>query len=936
MRVYPVQINNQRTILKQNKLNVSSNPASYNSNDIQLSTYASTPIHIANKIARSEGIASITFTGGEKNINQILSLPYENKATGLQEDSQGGLGVVTSEAPSSFRANEGLDVRSIMPFHEYNNPKGGYKFVYIKKIKQVMEETNEKGEKIQKVVLPDEIENRWFLSGEPGQTLEEFAKIHNLDPEDLRYVIQSEPNGKNATSLSRYCIIEPTSATGELERMSDTDIGKVQKVKYHLFKISEQNPTYNKLKTSPNYWMYTAELAKIPKPYTYSTEGYDGMNAEIINSDFCRAVVCAGEQMNTDEFGNFNPASIWGHDRPVATVLSFISDESAKGNKFYDGTITHFTMHNPRRAYQGNTDNPFEFARMIFSPQDVEKISKHPQYELLQNFNARGWGNLTEVEKSFVRKVFDPYIGQFKDFFGTYNITKIAINAKKVNPNNFSIGTVSPNFDRQMKNPDMDSAPGLGADLREIQTTSPLNGSTPANLGLDNNTGNFALGDNTLTAKKDRFTPFKYNGNNIEEIIEAREKNAVWLTNILNEAEKKGQDALNRVFYNDVQISNYKCSVFGSLSNYKKGDMLLMGWGRPDEQKGFPISLEGFKKFLMREDIPKETKQRVHMILGWGKAPFDKNSREWKLIEKIFNEIGELDNGAYKGSLMLADGTYPNKLVGCATHCIFTSRDEICGITPFEAKAGGVPYLSTAAGGPVDYTNKENGWLTDTAPEMNPTYDGLTWDTPADQIDDARIERSSKEVADRLGQIADEYFNDKPNYIAKCKKDIEEKFDWHNNDEFNGGKSANKMYRNDIWHIDEGWEARDKSPMKRLVGASEEDMQRGVLKETIEKTAKIIKEGAENAAETAKQQTNKIKNVNSKWVKTAVGVGVAFVTIGTAAYVYAKKNGKTFFKKVTTQTNPTTTQPATTSQAETTQTATKPQDNNNNKINKVA
>ncbi len=921
----------QNQLFVKNGMNVTSNVTKQSNNnrthDLNTSN-ALYPIALyLNKTSNTQGISYITFTGGDKNIKQILSLPFENKATGLAEDSQGGLGVVTAEAPASFRKHEGLDVRSIMPFHQYNNPKGGFKFLLIRDIKQTLKEKTPEGEVVERIVLPKEIEARWFLSGEPGQTLEEFAKQHDYNPEDLRYVIQSEPNGKEATSLSNYCLIEPTSAKGEFERMSDIDIGKTQKVRYQLFKISEQNPPYNKLSTSPNYWMYTEELAKIPKPYTYGPEGHGGMNSEIINSDFCRAVLKAGEQMNTEEFGYFNPASFWGHDRPVSTFLSLIADESAMGNDFYNGTITHFTMHNPRRAYQGNTDNPFEFARMIFSPQDVESIRNHPQYDLLQNFNARGWENLTEVERNFVGKAFEPYIGQFKDFFGTYNITKIALNAKKVNPNNISVGTVSPNFDRQMKNPDMDVAPGLGADLREIETTSPLNGSTPANLGLNNNDGNFGRGNNTLSDNKKGFTPFEYDGTNIEEIIKKREDNAVWLTDILNTAEQDGANALNKVFYNDLQIEQGR-SVLGSLSNYKKGDMLLMGWGRPDEQKGFPITLEGFKKFLMREDIPKEVKQRVHLLVGWGDLPFDKNSREWKLISKIFGEIQELDDGAYKGSLMLADGRFPNKLVGCATHCIFTSRDEICGITPFESKTAGVPYVSTAAGGPVDYTNKENGWLTKTAPELNPNCDGLTWDTPADKIDDARIARASDEVSDCLKQMTDEYFNDKPSYIARCKKNIEEKCDWHNNSEYNGGKTANEMYINDIWHINEGMEARDKSPMRRLVGASAEDMQRGVVS-AVEKAKEAVEE---KVVQTVKNAEKEIKNTKNKWVKAAIGVGVTFAAAG-AAYAYAKKNGKTIFKKAKTQPAAT----SNTTQSETTQTATESKDiEKTNKIDKVA
>ena len=194
--------------------------------------------------------------------------------------------------------------------------------------------------------------------------------------------------------------------------------------------------------------MYTQELAKTPKPYTYGIGGADGMNAEINNADFCRAVLKAEQQMDTDEFGHFKPASIWGHDRPVAMITSFIADESAKGNKHFNGIITHHTLHNPGLNYQGHTDNPFAFARTIFSKEDVEALSKHEDYEILQCFSERGWNNLKEGEKKRVRKILDPYIGIFKDFFETYNITKVPIIAKKLNPDNFSIGTVSPNFDK--------------------------------------------------------------------------------------------------------------------------------------------------------------------------------------------------------------------------------------------------------------------------------------------------------------------------------------------------------------------------------------------------------------------------------------------------------------------------------------------------------
>ena len=89
------------------------------------------------KLAASQGISYITFTGNtDRNVNQVLSLAYENKGTGLPEDFQGGMGVVTFEAPQSMIKHENIDVRSVMPFHEYNNPNGGLRYVNIGKLKE--------------------------------------------------------------------------------------------------------------------------------------------------------------------------------------------------------------------------------------------------------------------------------------------------------------------------------------------------------------------------------------------------------------------------------------------------------------------------------------------------------------------------------------------------------------------------------------------------------------------------------------------------------------------------------------------------------------------------------------------------------------------------------------------------------------------------------
>ena len=215
----------------------------------------------------------------------------------------------------------------------------------------------------------------------------------------------SEPDGKEATSLTKYCIIEPTSARGEIERMSDDDLGQMQKVSFEIFKISKENPSYNKLKDTPNYWIWTKELAKTPKPYTYGSGGNDGIDAEINNSDYCRAYLQAERMMDTEEFGHWKPANLWGHDRPIASLYSHIASLSAGGDDYYNGTRAHFSAHNPGLNYQGHTDNPFAFARILFDKDDIEALKQVPEFELINSFSKKA-GIILQMKKKRLQTKF--------------------------------------------------------------------------------------------------------------------------------------------------------------------------------------------------------------------------------------------------------------------------------------------------------------------------------------------------------------------------------------------------------------------------------------------------------------------------------------------------------------------------------------------------
>ena len=779
---------------------------------------------ISVKQVTAPNIVKISFTGAvPKNMWQIANNTPENNGLGLPEAAQGGEGAVGYEIEASMNKHEKIqvkmpdgsvvekqaDVRSFMPFWEHDNPKGGFKFMIHKE----SEYPDVKS-------LPDQMPAKNFYSADPGETLEVVAKKLGLKPSELSYVIQSKPNGSGPEALSKYCRLEPTSVSGTVSHLSPVALGEVESVPYSLFKISANNPSYNKLKGGQHYFYYTPDLAKASKPYSYDRWGNVPFEAEIINSDGMRALAeMQHKQMNTAEFGFYNPANVFCHDRIAHTYGNHIANMSAAGDESVNGLKAHIIAHNTGRNYQGITDNAFKYMAVVGDPADASAIKALPYFDILQKAQQFGMNSdaLSPRERQIAHAIIDPYLENFKDGAGTYNILKAGIASAKVNSENTSTGTVSHNFDKEMKSSQMyDAAKFLTSDYARLNTKTVLNGSTPANLKLDDPNAGFGRGDNGLTANKAGFTTFKYDGNNIEEVVAAREKNGKWLTNLIWEAGEKGQDELNKLFFNKGQIQDGH-NVVGYLSPMKDGDMLVMGWGRADEQKGFNISVRGLLEFLKRDDVSQADKLRVKCMFGGG--PWYKGAADYKEIMQCYDEICKLDGGIYKNNLMIVDGFFPNRLVGCATHGLFTSRREMCGITPLEAKAAGVPYGATKTGGPVDYTNSSNGFLTKNPVEENPEKFGLNWENTAEEIDAARVRRSSAEVSDVYSEMLQEYSKDRQSYISKCKKNIEELIDWHNNAEYNFGQSANRRYLDYVFEVDKGWEARNKKPMERLVGA---------------------------------------------------------------------------------------------------------------------
>lgn len=819
-------------------------------------TNSYTGIHEKRSIHNSQSLSQPrlhTIAFGHRYTHQVAEFTPECKGTGLPEMAIGGEGVVGYELGESLNKYESVrgkkvDDRRFMPIWNHNNPNGGHKFLLHKGIK-----TED---------LPETMHDSHFMSGHIGDTKEDIAKALGYKVDEIDYVIQSKPNGNNQ---SRYCIIEPTGVNGIVKSPSTKKLGAIEEIPYQLMKVSEHNPKYNTFaKRGNNYFIYTPEWARTSKPYSYDCWGNTPFEAEIINSNGMRAWAQILEnKMDTEEFGHFKPANVICHDRPASTFMVHLANLSAQGHTDLNGIKAHKVEHNPSRDYQGTTYNPFKMLSVVATEKDIETLRSNPYFPVVEKaFKNGGFDSdaLTDREKQIGRTILEPYLEKCKDFFGSYNITKLPIIGVKLNPENMSLGSVSWNYDAEMKSLDTpDTAKGLTGDYASIETKPVANGVTTANMKFNEQDVQFGRGNNGLSLPEnlEKLTPFEYDGTNIEEVIAAKEKNAKWFTQLMWEAGEKGQEELNKLMFDESQIKEGQ-EVIGYLSPIKDGEMLVLGLGRPDTQKGFPISTGSVLHFFKREDVPKDLKQKVKFFFGIGFM--DKNHPHFKMIEKDYKEICELDNGAYKHNIAINRGFTPNRLNMCNQFGEYTSLYEMFGITPIEAKAAGSPSILTATGGFKDYTKDGiNGFITKDAVMGAPDKYGLTYNDSPEVLEKARIKRQIPQMSDNIKKMIELYTNDHQGYIEMCKRNIEEKVDWHNNAEYNHGMSANRRYLDVIFESEKGWGARAKSKMKRLTGEF------GTFKDTLEEMA------------------NKTKSRPAKIILlTAIGL----LTAGSIVYLY--------------------------------------------------
>lgn len=659
------------------------------------------------------------------------------------------------------------------------------------------------------------------------------------------------------------------------------------------------------------YFIHTKDLAKFDTAYgsggkgysaygaygttgsystgAYSTGGGNFVSTNIAYADNNRALVEILPKLNTEAHGFYNPANIWLHDRPAFITMNAIADASHFGNDYYNGLKVHGTFHNPGRDYQGAESNPFEMFKMLARPEDIETLKKHSQLEKLKKIEARWgkeWDKAPLSEKNFANQILRPFMANFLDDYvdtandvRTFNISMTPIAGTNINPRNMSGGTVSVNYGKEMKSLETpDIAQFLTTKLAATKTIDITNGSTPANLRLDDPTANFCQGNNIngLTELKEGFTTYKYDPklNNLDEVLNAKKSNTKWLLNSLGDAfEKGGAEGITKMFFTDKQISENNASIIGHLSKYEDGDMLFMGWGRPDPQKGYPSTFQAFLDFLKDPKIDSEVKKHTKLLVGAG--VWENDARDYTWVQDIIRQIGELDGGIYKGNACYVNGFFPNRLVGCATYTIFSSRFEPCGITPLESFASGTPVISTKTGGAPDFITETRGYLTKNPYLRNPEslkidpakLAGKKAEEIGNIIDAERMFANASELKECIIAATSDY-NLKPEegkltkYGEMVKDAITQKIDWHENAAYNGGKTANERYMTEVFEVDKGIEGRNFEKLKRLVG----------------EFGTAVEDGA--------------KKLRNKWTKTIIGTGIAIAAIGTAAYAYMKRDDK--------------------------------------------
>ncbi len=811
---------------------------------------------------------ALSFTANPlKNLSQVASIAPEYQGMLAELYKIGGLGNVAGEASVAFQDYGNMDFRTFVPYYSPDNKSGGIK---------IRKPNSNGGFEYVSVPVDYKLKDR-----------ENFV-IHEA-------VTQQRPIEK-----TKFQILNDTGIKGFVDTISD-DLETTTKTPYRVFQL---DGTKTGLKNHPPvYIVHTPELAKFSKAYggtgtnayvsAYGGGGFDDLNYGI----FSKASIDAIPKLNKEEFGDFNPANFWLHDRQAFDALVEISEKSSQGDDYWKGIKVHSSYHNPGRNYQGHYKNPIDFLRITGSKQDIEELKKNPQdFEFVKSmvkkieavrqdksdnrFNCEEI--LTKEELQKLDAIFNPILGNFKDESGEYNLCKIPIEGVRKNPFNFSAGTVSTTYGKEMKNHNTkEIATGLTSSFASVPTVDIVNGSSAKSMGLDV-IGTFGK-DNGFTEEiKQGFTPLtKEITSSKEALFNAKQSNKKWLIDTVSQASQKGKSALEHLFFSEKAIKEGS-SALGGLSPYKEGDTLFISWGRPDTQKGFPTTLEGYIQLLKNKEVPSQTKERAKFIIGAG--PWNKNDEDWIIIQEQMKKIANIENGKYKDNVLYLNGFFTNRIVACADYSNITSRYEPCGITPLESFAGATPVISNNTGGSPDFikplargskVTNQTGFLTKNAYLVSPQVLGANGALEGSALDSARRMALGKENADCIQDAVDLITNRPEEYKQMMFNAHGAKIDWFENAEFNGGKSAIQRYKESAWAIGQD--------NKELAGQTRNQEFLANLK------GKMVAFGNSplNKQAEVSEILNNAKSTKNKYVVALVGI-IGVLAIGLGAFKLRK------------------------------------------------
>ena len=785
------------------------------------------------KISNVQNIVTLSFKGNpSKHPNQIAGFATESNYLGGIYCA-GGLGDVAEALPDSIANHakevigKDVDMRTFHPYYSFDDSEGR---IYVAK-KEAVEKFN-KGEPL--------------VRGEDFILVDQNYKLK--DGESFALITQTE--GQGGQKIKKMHLLKDTGLSGNVERVAKDNFN-METIPYRIFEVDTHGARKDRM-----YIIHTPEMASGKSAYgIYSkyvdktpngTKAYGGTTAyggskaygggavpqkgekffsgraagDMFFTEQIRAMEKALEKMDNSANGNFNPQNIMLHDRFAYSMLTDATQYMSEGNKYWNGIKYVPIFHNPGRTYQGCFANPVDFFKIVATKTDLDKLKANENYNKVNEISEKiAKGNATTEECTQLYNFFEPYFKKYIDSEGCFNMTKIAIATADEYSGNCSPGNVSRYYGKETRDfATEDIAKGLTQDLINIKdkTIDVVNGAKPANMASNKQDGFFGTGtlNNIFKDVKDvrKYTPFAIS-DSVDKIYSAKKSNKTNLINIIADATSKSSsdsDAVAKVFFSDSVISgnrgkdaNLKLTL-GGLSPANEKDILFLSWGRPDPQKGLKVTARAFRKFLQDETVPLETRLHSKLLFGAGKDVFRDGNKEWEGIKEEMQKIAEIEvngkKGIFKGNACYVNGLFPNRLANCTDASIFTSRWEPCGITPFESFATGTPVINIKSGGAPDFiTPGKTGLLTNDPFMLSASKLGLDKNVSYDVLDEARVEHSAKDTANMIKEflkpVEDGTFEAKQKqYIENCLK---EKIEWHNNNAYNGGKSALEVYLKD-------------------------------------------------------------------------------------------------------------------------------------------